>query len=118
MTQEPLRSIRTPSFGRSQIANDINDFLKVVEHLYGTLDRAVTGFMSVELNEIKGWRLYFQAADLLKKDNDTNAGIADKDEIFSGERLLVVLSAAPAGREQSRTAVRKNSQSETRHGGG
>ncbi len=86
-----IRHVRTS--GRAQInpdaefwsiAHDLYDFLHTVEHLYGALGRSVSGVVSFELREINGWQIYFHAKELLRKDDDTNAGIADKDEIFSG----------------------------------
>jgi hypothetical protein len=78
-----------------RIASDLHDFLLIVERLYGVLQQAVSGSVSFELREIRGWQLYFQASDLLKKNDNTNCGVAEQNEILSGDASWTVGKDSP-----------------------
>jgi hypothetical protein len=75
------------------VARNLYDFLLIVERLYATLQvpgLPTSGRLSFEMREIRGWLLLFQARDLLKETDNTNGGVAESDEIFSGDAVWIV----------------------------
>lgn len=72
-----------PDAGFWSVAHDLYDFLAIVERL----SPGLAGIVSFELREIQGWQLYFNAKDLLRRDDKTNCGVADADDIFGGDVL-------------------------------
>lgn len=74
-----------PDAGFWTIAHQIHTFFGVVDRLFASVQRKVTGHVAFELREIKNWRLYFNSSKLIRENDDTNAGVAERDEILSGD---------------------------------
>jgi hypothetical protein len=68
-----------------QLANDVHNFLKIITHIFPRASRPTSGMVSVTIREIKNWQMYFNAAAIINKDDDTNAGVAETEAAFSGD---------------------------------
>lgn len=74
-----------PDAGFWEIARNVGDFLEIAELVCRSTGMTCEGTVSIELREIRGWQLIFNADDLHLPNNDTNAGVADQNEIMSGD---------------------------------